>query len=40
VGLNSVEDWWAVMSVGAMLNLLRDAGYGTPRVVDKDYGEE
>ena len=40
VGLNSVEDWWAVMPVGAMLNLLRDAGYGNPRVVDKDYGEE
>lgn len=38
VGLNSVDDWWAVMPVGAMLKLLRDAGYGTPNVVDKDYG--
>ena len=40
VGLNSVDDWWAVMPVGAMLNLLRDAGYGNPKVVDKDYGKE
>jgi hypothetical protein len=28
VGLGSVEDWWAVMTVGQILNLLRDAGYG------------
>lgn len=40
VGLGSVEDWWAVMPVGAMINLLRDAGYGTPKVIDKDYDEE
>ena len=36
VGLGSVEDWWAVMPVGAMINLLRDAGYGIPKVIDKD----
>ena len=40
VGLGSVEDWWAVMPVGAMINLLRDAGYGNPKIVDKDYGKE
>lgn len=40
VGLGLVQDWWAVMPVGAMLNLLRDAGYGTPRVLDKDYGKD
>lgn len=40
VGLNSVDDWWAVMPVGAMLKLLRDAGYGTSNVVDKDYGDQ
>jgi hypothetical protein len=28
VGLGSVQDWWAVMTVGEMLNLLREAGYG------------
>ena len=28
VGLNSVSNWWAVMPVGAMLDLLREAGYG------------
>jgi len=28
VGLGSVQDWWAVMTVGQMLNLLREAGYG------------
>ena len=28
VGLGSVQDWWAVMNVGQMLNLLREAGYG------------
>ena len=39
VGLGSVEDWWAVVPVGEMLNLLRDAGYGTPKVIDKDYGK-
>jgi hypothetical protein len=40
VGLGSVENWWAVMPVGAMISLLRDAGYGTPKVIDKDYGKE
>ena len=28
VGLKSVTDWWAVMTVGQILDLLREAGYG------------
>jgi hypothetical protein len=36
VGLGSVDQWWAVMPVGAMLDLLRDAGYGNAKVVDTD----
>ena len=28
VGLGSVENWWAVMTVGQILDLLREAGYG------------
>lgn len=36
IGLNSVDQWWAVMPMGAMLNLLRDAGYGNAKVVDTD----
>ena len=28
VGLGSVQDWWAVMTIGQMLDLLREAGYG------------
>lgn len=36
VGLGSVNQWWAVMPVGAMLDLLRDAGYGNAKVVDTD----
>ena len=36
VGLGSAQDWWAVMPVGAMFDLLRDAGYGNPKVVDTD----
>jgi hypothetical protein len=37
VGLGSVSDWWAVMTVGQVLDLLRDAGYGDS--IDKDYGK-
>jgi len=36
VGLGSVDQWWTVMPVGAMLDLLRDAGYGNAKVVDTD----
>jgi len=36
IGLNSVDQWWAVMPVGAMMKLLSDAGYGNARVVDSD----
>ena len=28
VGLGSVENWWATMTVGQMLDLLKKAGYG------------
>ena len=28
VGLGSVQDRWAVMTIGQMLDLLREAGYG------------
>lgn len=28
VGLGSVDQWWAVMPVGAMMQLLSQAGYG------------
>lgn len=31
VGLTSVHQWWAVLPVGELVNLLRDAGYGDPR---------
>ena len=40
VGLNSVDQWWAVMPVGQMMKLLRDAGYGTPKVVDTETNQE
>ena len=36
VGLGLVDQWWAVMPVGAMMKLLSDAGYGNPKVVDSD----
>ena len=36
VGLGSVDQWWAIMPVGAMMKLLSDAGYGNPKVVDLD----
>ena len=36
IGLNSVDQWWAVIPVGAMMKLLSDAGYGNARVVDSD----
>lgn len=38
IGLNSVDQWWAVMSVGAMMKLLSDAGYGN--VLDTVTNEE
>lgn len=28
IGLTRVEDWWAIMPVGEMVKLLREAGYG------------
>ena len=31
VGLTNAGQWWAVMSVADIVNLLRDAGYGDPR---------
>jgi hypothetical protein len=31
VGLTNAGQWWAVMSVADVVNLLRDAGYGDPR---------
>ena len=31
VGLANAGQWWAVMSVADIVNLLRDAGYGDPR---------
>lgn len=31
VGLASVDQWWAVLPVGELVALLRDAGYGDPR---------
>ena len=41
VGVSNSGKWWAVMTLEDMANLLRDAGYGTPRkVVDKDYGQQ
>ena len=38
VGLNSVDQWWAVMPVGAMMKLLSNAGYGN--VLDTVTNEE
>ena len=38
VGLGSVDKWWAVMPVGAMMKLLSDAGYGN--VLDTVTNEE
>lgn len=40
VGLNSVDQWWAVMPMSAMLDLLRDAGYGSAKVVDTEINQE
>jgi Holliday junction resolvase len=31
VGLGNVENWWAIMTIKDVVNLLRDAGYGDPR---------
>lgn len=31
VGLSSVQDWWCVMTVSQVLDLLQDAGYGAPK---------
>lgn len=28
VGLDSVDQWWAILPVGEFVSLLRDAGYG------------
>ena len=40
IGLGSVDQWWAIMPVGAMMKLLSDAGYGNPKVVDLDVDKE
>lgn len=32
VGLDSVGEWFAVMTVSDMLDLLQEAGYGAPKV--------
>jgi len=31
VGITRVGDWWAVMPLSEMMNLIRDAGYGDSR---------
>ena len=31
VGITAVGDWWCVLSLSALTDLLRDAGYGDPR---------
>jgi hypothetical protein len=31
ISYENVDQWWMVLPVGAGVNLLRDAGYGSPR---------